>query len=90
MVYPWSLRWSWSDAGWKALDALLDDLAELNPDFRVVVKGDFDSFRYGIQGEHDTIRWLIECRLPRVLSKGLVRFEQVPDVENRFWKLGIL
>lgn len=90
IVGPWNLQPSLSDDGWKAVDALLDDLAKRNPDFRVVVKGDFCSFRYGTKGEHDTIRWLVEGCLPLVSSKGLVRFEQVPDAENRFWKLGLL
>ena len=90
LVYPWSLRYTMSDDGWRAVDALLNVLAERNPDFRVVFRGDFDSFRYGVRGVHDTIRWLIEDHLPLVSSKGLVRFEQVPHTENRFWKSGIL
>jgi len=90
MVHPWSLRWPLSDAGWKAVDALLDALADRNPDFRVVVKGDFYSFNHGIRGEHDTIRWLIEGLLPLVSSKGLVKFKRVPHTENRFWKSSIL
>ena len=76
--------------GWKAVDELLNILAERNPDFRVVFKGDFDSFRCGIRGKHDTIRWLLETHLPLVSSKGLVKFEQVLHEENRFWKSRIL
>ena len=72
------------------MDALLTILGERNPKFRVVFKGDFDSFCYATRGEYDTIRWLIESHLPFVSSKGLVRFEQARHVENRFWKLGIL
>ena len=88
-VYPWSLQWPLSDNGWNAVDGLLNVLAERNPDFRVMVRGDFYSFRCGIRGEHDTIRWLIEDRLPLISSKGLVKFEQVVDAENRFRKSGI-
>ena len=78
------------DDRWKAVDALLNILAERNPKFRAVFKGDFDSFRYGIRGEHDTIRWLIEDHLPFASSKGLVKFARVLHGENRFWKSGIL
>ena len=90
IVDPWSLRRSLSDGGWRIVDALLDDLADRNPDFRVVVKGDFDSFRCGMRSGHCSLRWLVVGRLPLVSSKGLVKFEQVPDAENRFRKLGIL
>jgi len=76
--------------GWRAVDALLSNLGERNPKFRVVFKGDLDSFRCGTRGEHDTIRWLIESHLPLVSSKGLVKFEQVRHVENRFRKSCIL
>ena len=88
-MYPWSLQWPSSDNGWNAVDELLNVLAERNPDFRVMIRGDFYSFRYGIRGEHDTIRWLIEDRLPLISSKGLVKFEQVVDAENRFRKSGV-
>ena len=79
-----------SVGGWKPVDALLNTLAERNPKLRVVFWGDFDSFRYGIRGEHDTIRWLMEDHLPLVSSKGLVKFERVPHAQNRFRKSGIL
>ena len=89
-VHPWSLRHPMSVDGWGAVDALLSILGERNPKFRVVFKGDFDSFRCGIRGEHDTVRWLIESHLPFGSSKGLVKFEQVRDVENRFRRSAIL
>jgi len=87
---PWSLRHPMSADGWGTMDASLNILGERNPKFRVVFKGDFDSFRCGTRGEHDTIRWLIESHLPLVSSKGLVKFEQVRHAENRFWRSGIL
>jgi len=89
-VHPWSIRWLLNDDGWGVVDALLDDLAERNPGFRVVFRGDLHSFRYNIDGQHHSIRWLIESGLPIVSSKGLVKFEQVTNAENRFRKLGIL
>ena len=71
---------------------MLNLLAERNPDFGVVFRGDFYSFRCSTEGEHhgDTTRWRIEGRLPLISSKGLVKFEQVSDTENRSWKLGTL
>ena len=97
-IYPWNLRFPVSAGGWGAVDALLYDLAKRNPDFRVVFKGDFRSFHYsGNEEDPDSdvqiglnIRSLIDGHFPLVSSKGLVTFEQVPHVENRFWKLGVL
>ena len=90
IFYPWSQTYPFYDADWEAVDALLNVLAGRNSDLRVVFRGDFDSFRYGSRGEHYTVRWLMEARLPLVSSKGLVRFEQVPDAENQYWKSDII
>jgi len=89
-AHLWSQQYPPSDVGWEDVDALLNILAERNPDFRVVFRGDFDSFRYGMEGENGTVRRLINDYLPLVSSKGLVGFEPVRQVENRFWKSGIL
>ena len=89
-VHPWGLRRQMSADGWRDVDTLLNILGERNPEFRAVFKGDFDSFRCGASGEHDTARWLIESHLPLVSLKGLVKFEQVHHAENRFRKSGIL
>jgi len=89
--YPWSLRYPLlSDNSWGSVDVLLNELAEHNPDFRVVFRGDFDSFRCSIGGEHDEVGSLVKSHLPLVSSKCLVKFEQVRHVENRFRKSGIL
>jgi len=91
VTYPWFLRYPLlNDDGWGVLDVLLSALAERNPDFRVVFRGDFDLFRCSIGGELDKVGSLVKCHLPLVSSKGLVKFEQVPHVENRFRKSGIL
>ena len=91
VTYPWFLRYPLlSDDSWGTLDVLLSALAERNPDFRVVFRGDFDSFRCSIGGEHDKVGSLVKRHLPLFSSKGLVKFEQVSHVENRFRKSGIL
>ena len=76
------------------MDASLIALAERNPSFRVVLRGNSDSRRrYGVCDESDernALQWFAESYLPLVLSKDLVRFEQVPIEENRFWKNGVL
>jgi len=71
------------------MDALLGVLAERGPDFRVVFREDFHSFRRGTRGEPDAVRRLIEGYLPLVCSKGLVKFEEASLTENRFWRSGI-
>ena len=70
---PWSPR---NFDGWKAIDVLLDGLANRNPDFRVVFIGSGD--------------WsFITSNLPLVRSRGLLRFQH-PHEENRFEKSGVL
>ena len=60
--------------GWKAVDAMLDVLAERNPNFRVVImkSGTWSS---------------IANYLPLATLNGLIIFGS-PVVENRFLKLG--
>ena len=89
-VHPRKPRYPRNGVGWESVDALLIVLAERNPDFRVVFRGDFDSFRCDMEGEYGTLRRLIEGHLPLVSSKGLMKFEPVRQVENRFWKSGIM
>lgn len=73
------------------MDALLNALAERSPDFRVVVRGDSSSTQcHGTENDHGAVRWFTENYLPLISSKGLVKFEYVPHVENRFWKSHIL
>ena len=70
--------------GWKALDASLNVLAERNPDFRVVFRGDFArNSRFALQ------RVRSDC-LPLASLMNLVEFEQVSNVENRLWKSSVL
>jgi len=91
MVYPWILRYRLVGGGdWGDVDALLSVLAERNPDFRVVFRGEFDAFGCSIGGERDRVDSVVKDCLPLVSSQGLVIFEQVPHVENRFRKSGIL
>lgn len=74
---------------WEAVDALLNVLAKRNPNFRVVLRGD-STGRRGVENDVDAIRWFAEGYLPIVSSKGLVKLENVPIVENRFWKSRVL
>ena len=79
---PWGPPCSVS-GGWGAVDVSLNVLAERNPDFRVVFRGDF-------VGNCDVVRQHIESDyFPLASSKGFVTYEQVPNVEDRFRKLGI-
>jgi len=87
MVTPWFLGYPWYR--WGDVDTVLNVLAERNPDFRIVFRGDFDSFRSSVEGRHDDVRSLVNRHLPLVSSKGLVKFERVPHVENLFRSLGI-
>jgi len=85
---PWFLGYPLlSDDRWGGVDALLNALAECNPDFRVVFRGDLDSFHCS-KGHNDDAGSLVEAHLPLFSSKGLVKFEQVPRVENGVRKLG--
>ena len=62
--------------GWNAVDALLIALAERNPGFRIVFRGNGDeSFIAGY--------------LPLVWARGLMQFH-FSSAENRFQKLGVM
>ena len=80
MTHSWGLPYSMTAEGWKEVDASLNVLAERNPDFRVVFKGDYDVIRGLIEEDY----------LPVASSKGFVVFDRAPKVENRFLKLGVL
>ena len=87
----WNLSSPISTYDWEAIDASLITLAERNPDFRVVLRGNSTTRRYsGIENDLYALRWFAERYLPLVSSKGLVKFEFVPTVENQFWKSRIL
>ena len=73
--------------GWKTVESSLCALAESNPDFRVVFKGDPPSFLYAPWGIYDRARLFFETHLPAVLSKGFARIEYVPRVDNPCWEL---
>lgn len=76
--------------GWAAVDTLLKSIAERNPNFRVVFKGDFHSFRDSTLGDPDGARSFIASYLPLVSSSRCMKFECAPRAENRYGKLGIL
>ena len=91
-TYQWSLLSAMNADGWKAVDASLGVLAERNPGFRVTFRGDFNGdFGGDFGGDFDAVHQYIEgyC-LPLTSLKGFVTFELVPNVENRFQKLGVL
>jgi len=76
--------------GWAAVDALLKSMVERNPNFMVVFRGGFHSFRDNALGDSDGARSFVAIYFPLVLSSRRVKFECVPRVGNRFERLGIL
>ena len=71
VLRPWGPLQLTSFDGWKTVDASLNVLAGLNPDFRVVFRGDFAGLnRQRIDNDH----------LPLASLKGFLKFEQVPNV----------
>jgi len=72
---------------WKVVEPLLRTLAQRNPDFRVVFKGDRLSFLYNSWGIYDRVCSFVRIYLPVVLSNGFVKFEYVPHVDNPCWEL---
>ena len=80
-MFPWNPSYpvtADSVDGWKVVDALLDTVAERNPDFRVVFMGDScHPRRRGFGNDHGAVRWFAESYLPLASSKGLVRLEYV-------------
>jgi len=75
---------------WGVVDASLVLLSERNPDFRIVLRGDSPSSRYGTWRKYNGAPSFAVSYLPLVSSKGLVKFERVPHSENRFGKPGAL
>jgi len=70
-----------SEDRWGGVDMFLNALAERNPDFRVVFRGDLNSFRCR-EGQNYDAGSLVSACLPLISSKDSVKFEQVPHVEN--------
>ena len=68
----------------------LDALVGRNPDFRVVVRGEFPPFIYGPWADYDGPHSFFENYMPAVASKSFVNYEYIPQVENRIWGLGDL
>ena len=89
-VSPWNLSSPIGTENWEAIDASLIALAERNPDFRVVLRGNSTTRGPGVGNDRDALRRFAEGYLPLVMSRGLVKFEQVATVENRFWKSRVL
>ena len=75
---------------WRDMDAFLSySIAKRNPDFRVVFKGNFTSFRDSTWGNSDGVRSLITNLMPLVSSNRWAKFEYVSHVEIR-GRLGVL
>ena len=72
--------------GWAAVDALLESIAERNPNFRVVIKGGYYSFMDGVFSD-DGARTFLSDYLPLASSSRWGRFEFVGRSQNRFGKL---
>ena len=83
-VYPWSPV---STLGWAAVELSLDALAERNPDFRVVLRGELPLI-YGTWCDYDGNYSSFESYLPIVPLKSFVTYEYVSHVENGVWRLG--
>lgn len=69
---------------WKAVELALGALAERNPDFRVVFRGDCPSFRDGHWLPCHQARSFFDYYLPAVSSKGFAKFEYVPLVDTPY------
>jgi len=89
-LYGWDLWNPKNINGWNVVDELLSALAEGNPDFRVVFKSVFLRSPDGGRSTFDEVRSLVASHLPLVSLKGLVKFEHVPDAEERSWELRYL
>jgi len=75
--------------GWAAVDALLNSTAEGNPDFRVVFKGNFSSFRDSTLSNPNGIRSFITSFMPLVSSSRWVKFEYVSHAESNRGRFGV-
>ena len=73
--------------GWRGVDALVYSMAKRNPEFRVVVKGDFSSFRDSASSNPDSVRSFITSFMPLVSSNRWAKFEYAPYARGR---LGVL
>ena len=79
-MFPWDLSYpvgADSVDGWKAVDMLLNAIAERNPSFRIVFRGGASPQRRAFGKDHGAVRGFIESYLPLVSSKGLVKSEHV-------------
>lgn len=75
VTHPWGPPQLMNSNGWKVVDASLVVLAGRNPDFRVVVRG-------GFAGGNRVVRQRIESDyLPLASLNGILKFEQVPNVQ---------
>jgi len=83
---PWTRM---SRRGWADVDVWLNSIAQRNPDFRVVFKGNFSSFRDSTLGNPDRVRTFITSFMPLVSSNHWAKFEYVSRAENR-GRLGVL
>jgi len=79
-----------STHGWMDAGLSLDTLAARNPDFRVVVRGEFPPFIYGPWSDYDGPGSFFESYMPVVSLKDFVNYEYVPHVEDRLRGLSSL
>ena len=70
--------------GWAAVDGLLNSIAEQNPDFKVVFKGNFSSSRGTTLVNADWVRSFVTNFMPLVsANRRWAKFEHVLHLENR-------
>lgn len=81
-VYPW--RSESSSLGWAAVESSLDALAECNPDFRVLLRGELPLI-HGTWCGSDGTHSFFQSYLPIIPPKSFVKYESVSNVENRVW-----
>jgi len=60
---------------WGTVDALLVALSDRNPDFRIILRGNYPSPFYGTWRTYNGVPSFVVNYFPFVSSKGVVRFE---------------
>jgi len=76
--------------GWEGVGSSLGALADQNPDFRVVFRGNCPSFLCDPWRAYGGARLFFEIYMPAVLSKGFAKFDYVPRIDKPCWEWGLL
>jgi len=85
-VHPWRPV---DTLGWAPVVSSLNALAKRNPNFRVVLRGEFPLI-YGTWCDRDGAHSFSRSHFPIIPPKSFVTYEYVPHVENRVLGFGDL